>query len=187
MSETYIADKTISNRNSIEKGEYENCTLVGCDFSEGNLSGFKFIDCTFIECNLSLVNLTNTVFREVQFLECKLLGLRFEDCNDFGLSFSFESCQMTHSSFYKMKLKKTVFKACQLIGVDFTEADLSGACFDGCELNEAVFLQTNLEKADFRNAIGYEIDPEQNRIKSAKFSLQGVPGLLLKYGINIEE
>jgi len=74
-----------------------------------------------------------------------------------------------------------------MVGVDFSEADLSGAFFDHCELHDAVFVQTNLEEADFRSAYGFEIDPEQNRIKSAKFSLYGIPGLLSKYGINIEK
>jgi fluoroquinolone resistance protein len=187
MSIPLFIDQTICQNDSLEKGEYENCLIEGCELSEYNLSGFKFIDCTFKMCNMSLGKLTNTVFRDVQFIECKMLGLRFEDCNDFGLSFTFVSCQMTHSSFYKLKLKKTIFQYCQLHGVDFTETDLSGACFDDCELNDAVFMQTNLESSDFRTASGFEIDPELNRIKSAKFSLYGIPGLLLKYRIEIEK
>ena len=187
MPVPYFIDQTIHQKDSFEKGEYENCLIEGCNLSEGNLSGFKFIDCTFKACNLSLSNVTNTVFRDVHFVECKLLGLRFDDCNDFGLSFSFESCQMNHSSFYKLKLKKTIFKDCQLMGADFSEADFSGALFEKCELNEAIFVQTNLLNADFRTSVGYEIDPEMNRIKSAKFSLFGIPGLLLKYGIQIEK
>ena len=43
--------------------------------------------------------------------------------------------------------------------------------------------QTILEKADFRTAKNYSIDPEQNRLKKAKFSLSGVVGLLRKYDI----
>jgi len=43
-----------------------------------------------------------------------------------------------------------------------------------------------LEKADFREATNYFIDPEKNRIKKAKFSLNGLPGLLIPYDIIIE-
>jgi fluoroquinolone resistance protein len=43
-----------------------------------------------------------------------------------------------------------------------------------------------LEKADFRTSNGYSIDPEMNRIKKAKFSLEGVAGLLDKYDIEVE-
>lgn len=69
--------------------------------------------------------------------------------------------------------------------VDFSQADLSGASFLGSELSGAVFDQTNLEKADFREAENYRIDPESNRIKIARFDLEGLPGLLGKYGIKI--
>jgi fluoroquinolone resistance protein len=44
-----------------------------------------------------------------------------------------------------------------------------------------------LEKADFRTAYNYSIDPEKNRIKKAKFSIFGVTGLLDKYDIEIEK
>jgi hypothetical protein len=43
-----------------------------------------------------------------------------------------------------------------------------------------------LEKADFRSAFNFSIDPEMNRMKKAKFSRTGVFGLLHKYNIEIE-
>jgi hypothetical protein len=42
-----------------------------------------------------------------------------------------------------------------------------------------------MEKADFRSAFNYSINPEINRIKKAKFSLTGLQGLLGKYDIEI--
>jgi len=39
-----------------------------------------------------------------------MLGLRFDMCNAFGLSFSFEGCQLNHSSFYKTQLKRRFSK-----------------------------------------------------------------------------
>jgi hypothetical protein len=50
----------------------------------------------------------------------------------------------------------------------------------------AIFSQTNLEKADFTTAFNYQIDPEQNRMKKARFSPEGIAGLLVKYKIVIE-
>lgn len=84
-----------------------------------------------------------------------------------------------------MKLKQTVFKNSQLYEVDFTECDLSSASFDNCDLAGAIFKDTILEKADFRTAFNYSIDPELNRIKKAKFSRSGIAGLLDKYDIEI--
>jgi uncharacterized protein YjbI with pentapeptide repeats len=116
-----------------------------------------------------------------------MLGLRFDSCNEFGLSFSFDSCQLNHCSFYKTKIKKTIFKNSQLQETDFAEADLTSVVFDNCNLIQAIFDHTILEKADFRTSCNYSIDPENNRIKKAKFSILGVSGLLEKYDIDIEK
>ncbi len=116
-----------------------------------------------------------------------MLGLRFDTCNEFGLSFSFDNCQLNHSSFYKTKIKKTIFKKSQLQETDFAESDLTSAVFDNCNLMQTIFDSTILEKADFRTSYNYSIDPETNRIKKAKFSILGVSGLLNKYDIVIEK
>lgn len=71
--------------------------------------------------------------------------------------------------------------------VDFSEADLSASIFDECNMERALFHQTNLEKADFRTSYSYMIDPEQNRLKRAKFSILGVEGLLAKHDILISK
>ena len=70
--------------------------------------------------------------------------------------------------------------------VDFTDADLSGSSFDNADLLHASFYNTNLEGADLRTASTYAIDPEVNRIQKARFSINGLPGLLLKYKIKVE-
>lgn len=191
MQDLFINEETFEGNdfslNPLTKGEYENCIFNNCIFTENNLSEFKFIDCTFYNCNLSLVKLNGTAFRDVKFKECKMLGLHFDTCNEFGLIFSFDTCQLNHSSFYKTKIKKTVFKNSQLEEVDFVETDLTSAVFDNCNLVQAVFDRTMLEKADFRSSCNYSINPENNRIKKAKFSILGISGLLDKYDIEIEK
>ena len=69
---------------------------------------------------------------------------------------------------------------------DFSESDLSGAQFDNCDMFQSIFDHTILEKADFRTAYNYAIDPENNKIRKAKFSVQNIAGLLTKYDIEIE-
>lgn len=122
----------------------------------------------------------------MNFKDCKMLGLQIENCNEFGLSFQFDSCNLNHSSFFQKKLKNTVFKNSQLQEVDFTECDLSASIFDTCDLMSAKFENTNLEKTDFRKAFNYSINPDKNRIKKAKFSVMGISGLLDNYDIVIE-
>lgn len=170
----------------IKKGEYENCKFIDCDFSNSDLSNIKFLTCEFSGCNISLAKFIGTAFRDVLFKNCKMLGLHFEDCNEFGLSFRAQNCTITHSSFYKRKIKATAFINCQLQEVDFTESDLSNSIFDNSDLSGCTFENTILEKADLRTAFNYSINPEINKIKKAKFSLSGVAGLLEKYDIDID-
>jgi uncharacterized protein YjbI with pentapeptide repeats len=188
MEQAYdqIFEKVDLGANPLKKGEYESCSFKNCDLSEADLIDIRFIECDFIGCNLSLAKFKKTSFQDVKFKDCKMLGLRFEHCDPFNLSFSFDNCQLNHSSFYQAKLKKTLFKNCQLQECDFTEADLSDAVLDNCDLARSTFENTILEKADLRTAYNYTIDLELNRVKKARFSLQGVPGLLGRYDIEIE-
>lgn len=182
-------DKTFENLDYEEKKltvtEFTECEFINCNFSKSDLSNINFIDCFFKGSNLSLAILSNTGIKNIRLLNCKLMGVDFSVCNDFLFSASFESCQLDYSSFYKKKMKKAVLDSCSLKQVDFAETDLSAAVFKNCDLTDAVFMQTILEKADFRTAKNYAFDPEQNKIKKAKFSLPDVAGLLNKYNIEI--
>jgi uncharacterized protein YjbI with pentapeptide repeats len=115
-----------------------------------------------------------------------MLGLHFEDCNELGVSFSFSNCTLDHSSYYKMKIIRTVFRDSKLTGVDFSESDLTGSSFPGCDMSGSVFDGTNLEKVDFLTSFNYSINPERNRLKKTRFSSGGLSGLLNRYDIIIE-
>ena len=172
--------------NSLPREEYENCKFLNCNFYKADLSHITFRECCFDGCDFSLTKLKNTALSDIRFVDTKLLGVQFDDCNQFLLSVDFENCLLKLSVFFKLKLKKTRFKNCNLQEADFTESDLSNAVLDDCDLQRAIFHKTNLEKADLRSSFHYSIDPENNRIKKAKFSRAGVLGLLDKYGIEIE-
>jgi uncharacterized protein YjbI with pentapeptide repeats len=133
-----------------------------------------------------MANITNTAFQDVKFNECKMLGLKFETCKNFGLSFTFNHCSLNHSSFFKLELRKTIFNHCLLFETDFSEANLTESIFNACDLNNALFYHSTLIKSDFRTAFNFAIDPEKNKLNKAKFSLDGLSGLLLKYNIDIE-
>jgi len=70
--------------------------------------------------------------------------------------------------------------------VDFSQADLTEAVFEQCDLLGAVFDFTTLVKTDFRTSFNYSIHPENNKIKKARFSREGIAGLLDRYDIIIE-
>lgn len=170
----------------LSKMEYDSCRFQDCNFSESDLSGIVFVDCIFENCDISLANITNTVFSDVEFTGCKMLGLQFNTCIEFGLSFSMKNCQLNNSTFYQTKISGVKFENSQLIEVDFTEGDLTEVLFNNCDLSGAQFEATKLEKADFRTSFNYTINPEMNNIRKAKFAFSGIKGLLQKYDIEIE-
>jgi uncharacterized protein YjbI with pentapeptide repeats len=68
-------------------------------------------------------------------------------------------------------------------GVSFI-ANLANSVFDNCNLENAI-LMTQLKEVNFLTAYNYKIDPEFNPMKKAKFSTEGISGLLDKYDIKI--
>ncbi len=185
----YVPGKTFEKMDFTEQflpvGEYEGCRFLNCNFEKSRLSSIKFIECEFVGCNLSLAKLDNTAFGDVIFKDCKMLGLHFEQANPFNFTVRFEKCMLDHTSFYKVKMKGTLFSNSKLVEVDFTETALTNSNFDNCDLQGAKFEHSNLEKTDFRTAVNYSIDPELNMLKKAKFSEAGIRGLLDKYDIEI--
>lgn len=190
MEEQYTSDKLFENIDfkvtSIKKGVYENCRFKNCELSEVSLAEYQFIDCQFDSCNLSLVDLSMTTLNNISFKISKMIGLRFDTCNQFALSFSFDHCSLNNSSFYKTKIRKTVFTECNLSDTDFTECDLSEAVFNNCDFKGALFERTIVEKADLSTSFNFTIDPENNRIKKAIFSPGNIIGLLSRYDINLK-
>ena len=189
MGNSYFEDGVYEGVNysvkPLEKGQYEACTFINCEFSNSDLSHVSFTECEFRSCNLSMANLQNATFNDAKFRDCKMLGLNFEQCNEYLFTVAFENCVLNFSNFYKRAMKKTTFAKCTLQEVDFIESDLTGSVFDHCDLAGAKFEQTILDKCDFRSAFGYQIDPAVNKVKKAQFSLAGIPGLLTKYDIHI--
>jgi fluoroquinolone resistance protein len=83
-------------------------------------------------------------------------------------------------------MTKTHFINSSLKNVDFSECDLTKSVFSTADLTNGIFYNTILKDVDFLTAYNYIIDPELNTIKKAKFSVNGISGLLNKYDILIE-
>ncbi|MFD2248068.1 pentapeptide repeat-containing protein [Pontibacter ruber] len=165
--------------------EFEHCTFKLCDFSDSDFSQSRFTDCTFIGCNLSMVKLSDATLDNVVFKECKLLGVNFGVCNDFLFTVRFEGSVLDYASFLKKKMAKTQFTDTSLKRVDFTKATLTNSVFGNTDLAGAVFEGTELAGADLSSAFNFEIDPELNNIRKAKFSNYGLQGLLTKYNLQV--
>ncbi|WP_347373348.1 pentapeptide repeat-containing protein [Aequorivita sp. Q41] len=190
MERQFIEEQTFEgvdfSKDSLEKGDYELCVFLNCNFSNIDLSLIRFIECEFKNCNLSSAKLNKTGFQSVVFIDCKMFGLHFEKCDTFGFSIEVDNSQLNYSSFYGLKLPKTKFNNCKFLEVDFSECNLHLANFNDCNLQNAVFSNTSLKDVDFRSSYEFSIDPENNNINGAKFSFSTVAGLLTKYNITID-
>ena len=173
------------NEKKLRDREFFQCRFIACSFIKSDLKGNHFEDCTFENCNFSMTEIKGVSLRDCKFKGCKLLGIDFTQCNKFAFSLAFDHCILDYSSFYQTKLKNTNFLNCLLKEVDFSESDLTAAIFRNSDLMGAVFSSSILEKADFREAQNISINPEENKLKKAKFSTYQLEGLLHKYGLEI--
>lgn len=182
-------DKTFEKINfsnqRLDAREFDGCRFIHCDFSGATFSGCTFLDCSFEACNLALTKFPGSGLKTVSFEDCKIMGVRFDEADDFLFAVSFTHSQLDYSWFSRKKMPKTTFLSGSLKGVNFEGSDLTQAVFDDLSLAEAVFDQTNLTAADFSTARDYEFDPERNTIAKARFSASGLPGLLSKYKLKI--
>ena len=105
---------------------------------------------------------------------------------DDSIHLSFSECSLDYANFVGMKLKKTVFSNCSLREADFSQADFSESDFRKSDFFSSRFHGTNLQRADFRGAKSYLIDPTDNSVRGAKFSLPEAQGLLSGLGVILD-
>ncbi|WP_432671372.1 pentapeptide repeat-containing protein [Flavobacterium sp. SM2513] len=178
-------EKVVYTGQKVSSREFENCIFKDCDFSNTAFLSSTFMDCEFIDCNLSVLELLGSSLKNVVFKNCKLLGIAFHTCDDFLFQVEFENCVLDFASFANKKMPKTKFMSSSLKEVSFEGTHLKQSVFEKCNLAGAIFNDTNLTECNFTSASNYQIDPEFNVLKKARFSLQGIPGLLEKYDIKI--
>jgi uncharacterized protein YjbI with pentapeptide repeats len=179
-------EKVVYANKKINHREFEDCIFKNCDFSNSDFSNNTFMDCEFIDCNLSMMDVSGTSLKTVGFKNCKLLGISFNACADFMFNVYFQECLLDYTTFSNKKMPKTKFNSCSMKETTFIGTTLTNSVFENCNLDNAIFNDCQLAGADFTTAYNYKIDPEFNPMKKAKFSIQGIPGLLDKYDIKIQ-
>jgi len=149
---------------------FDNCTFIKCDFSKSIMQGCKFTECTFINCDLSLSTLKSCTFNDVTFNKSKLIGISWASCDE-PFEVVFESCNISQNSFHMMDLRAMKFRSSLIVDTGFEECNLEKAVFDDCDLELTAFINNSLKKANFETSKNYLIDPKQNDIEDAIFSL----------------
>lgn len=192
-------DKTEYNDQQFEKLDmagaelqayyFENCQFSQCNFSETKFNRCKFIDCEFLNCNLSLIKVSHSSFVNVVFEKSKLLGVNW--CYAAWPTISlpspinFYQCDISLSTFYELDLTHIIFENCKAHEVDFREADMTSANFSYADLFGSQFVHTNLSGADFTEAVNYQIDVLENKVKNATFSFPEVVNLLSTFELKV--
>ena len=186
----YISDEHFENidftNKDIAQAEYSYCVFKQCNFENVDLSTMHFNDSSFVGCNLSNADIRETSFQKTSFDKCKMLGLQFDSCKVFGFEIHCTHCVLQFAIFYKMDLRQCSFEHCILSEADLAEADLSSIALTNCHLEKTIFSFTNLEKTNLLGSVNFTIDPDNNKLKGAKFSAAEVIRLLDKYRLDIE-
>lgn len=171
--------------------EFYDCAFNRCSFVETVFRNCRFVNCLFQQCDLSLVQVPNSAFSQTRFEDSKLIGVNWTQADwpatRFRDPIAFFRCVISHSTFIGLSLKEIQIKDCVAADVDFREADLFRAGFTGTDLSGTLFSSTNLTEADLSCARNYDIDPGQNVLKQAKFSLPEAMSLLHSMDIVLTE
>ena len=171
--------------------EFYDSVFLSCSFVEAVFRSCRFVNCAFRECDLSMIQVPESTFASTRFEASKVIGVNWTEAHwpKIGLAdpIGFFMCSISHSTFIGLKLEGLQVRDCVATDVDFREADLSKVDFAGSDLSESMFGNTNLSEADLSRARNYHIDPGQNVLKQAKFSLPEAMSLLYNLDIVLVE
>jgi len=188
--EERVFDDLMQRQQTVRSSTFEGCKFSGCDFSETEFIDCRFSDCEFTDSNLNVAKFDGSKFLETGFRNCKLTGINWTSLNWTNVVLSsplyFDACDLSFSVFSALQIPDIVMTRCKAHDVDFSECNLSGADLYDTDFTDARFNLSKLDNCNFREATGYFIDPLQNSIKGASFSLPDVLSLLAPFQIDID-
>ena len=193
--QSHYADRTFEelqlDGEEIRDSEFFNCEFLRVNFSGAVFRNCRFINCKFDGCDLSLIELPDTSLSGLSFRDSKLVGVDWTLANwsreVLGEALDFFDSVLSHSTFIGLGLSDVQFNGCILHNVDFREADLTRSDFSGSDLRDTLFLNTNLTRANLETAQNYQIAPELNTLKKARFAFPEALALLYSMDIVLED
>lgn len=175
---------------TIESSQFEDCLFAGGQYMEAQFIDCKFVDCRFMGSDLSVTSFRGSRFADSSFNGSKLVGIDWAILNwsavTLAAPFSFQSCDLSYSTFGGLKLTQMIAQDCKIREVDFTECDLTGSDFSRSDLIGSRFYQSVLEECNFEDSLNYLISPVDNSLTGARFSHPEVMTLLEPFNIKID-
>jgi uncharacterized protein YjbI with pentapeptide repeats len=114
------------------------------------------------------------------------MGVDFREIDSLIVKYDFNNCLISECNFSGLKLEKTDFSKCKIENCDFYTTDLSSSDFREAVLKGSIFENVNLSKADFTDAKEYRINPLNNKLKGAKFSMPEAVSFFDYLGIKVK-
>ncbi len=171
----------------IISSEFLDCVFSDCSFVESVFRKCRFVNSAFQGCDLSLAKVPESIYSATRFENSKIIGVNWAladwPISGLGVPISFLKSAISHCTFIGLNLKGIQVVDCVAVDVDFREADLSQADFAGTDLSESLFANTDLSAADLSRARNYLIDPGQNVLTGARFSMPEALSLLYNMDI----
>ncbi|MDO4467560.1 MAG: pentapeptide repeat-containing protein [Bacillota bacterium] len=188
----YVENQEFINKKitKLENIQFIDCIFENCSFERCEIKNTQFFECTIKNSRMVQINFIHSQMRNCSFSKCECIGVSFGNVVPLGsVNTVFQECK---NSFFKycifqgMNMNKfqgitNVFEQCS-----FHHCELKQANFNGCLLRNSDFQQSNIMKADFRESYGYMIDPRNNQIKGAMFSIPEVLHLLDEFQIKLD-
>jgi len=172
------------SKRELKNREFAEVKFIKMNFEETHFNTVRFENCSFIACNLSLVKLKSCRFIDCRFDSCKIIGVNFMEA-DGSPVVKFNECKINYCIFYGMDIRRIGIINCEAREVNFENSDMTKASLRGSDLLDSIFRNTNLTGADLSQAVNYNINPEFNTIRKARFSMPEVMTLLQCFNIEI--
>ena len=184
-----VFDKLQLKGSKTESKTFYACVFRNCDFTGASFRFCKFRDCAFESCNLSLAKVSASVFDGISFKNSKLAGVNWTEAEWPRITLSgppkFFNCVLSDCSFLGLRLAGAVIRDSLAKEADFREAVLSKADLTGTDFAGALFGGTDLCGANLAGARNYAINPKENKVKDARFSLPEAMALLYCLDVKI--
>ena len=189
FEEQEIKDQQYEDQ-SFENFEFVECNFTKCQFLNIKLTNCKFKNCKFNNCVIGNIKFLYSEAKNLELVNSVLIGIIWNDLKNNGIETaifrSMKSCTIKYNYFTNLKLVKYDFRDSQFDESYFEECRLTDAKFNNVNLHGTKFIKCDLSGADFRNALEYEIDITDNKLKKAKFSFPEVVSLLSSLNIIID-
>lgn len=170
--------------------EFTECEFRECSFENCQINRCSFHSCIFSHCGIISLRSKDSQIRFAEFSKCNLIGVHWNELIIKRAVFEpikkMTNCFLKYNTFMDINFTRFDFSGSSIQESVFDECVLKESVFKGCRLEGTQYLNCDLQKADFRETSGYQIDITANKLKGAKFSFPDVINLLNSLEITID-